>query len=154
MGPEVMEETRRGIDGWETEQGSAEIQCFPLPLRRQGRRGRWEAGVRDPKHDTSAPIPTIARREDLARQGQTFDSPIWTYDPAAAFAEAAARGGGDAALEQLLGNKASHHPETWKVSVWQLDSGTSNFMAVRALARPPPEWLRVFSADGSRTHTE
>lgn len=50
---------------------------------------------------------------------RVFNSPLWQYDPAPALAAAAqapgsSRGGG-APPRQFL----PHHPETWKVSIWQ-----------------------------------
>lgn len=45
---------------------------------------------------------------------KVFNSPAWTYDPTAALQQAAAAAG---ASRRPL---APHHPETWKVSVWQV----------------------------------
>lgn len=41
------------------------------------------------------------------------------------------------------GQLQAHHPEAWRVSIWQLDNGLATFMAVRALTRPPPDLLKT-----------
>ena len=67
--------------------------------------------------------PTFANhasRSDLTETARVFNSPIWSYDPVPALAAAAqsALRGGMASSPPL-----PHHPEGWKVSVWQVGGG-------------------------------
>lgn len=84
-------------------------------------------------------------REDLCRGTNVFDSPIWAYDPApvlAAAAAAAQQHGGKAGPSNAMVPKPggqTHQPETWKVTVWPVDSRLGTFLVVRGLSRPPQE---------------
>ena len=55
---------------------------------------------------------------------RVFNSPLWTYDPAPALQAAAAAAGASsaraAAGPAAVAALKPHHPETWKVSVWQV----------------------------------
>ncbi|KDD73081.1 hypothetical protein H632_c2556p0, partial [Helicosporidium sp. ATCC 50920] len=68
-------------------------------------------------------------RADLAAPARTYDTPVWAFEPRAAQGER-----GAAAVEGL-----SHHPETWRVSIWPVDSKVGGFLAMRAFARPPAD---------------
>ena len=58
-------------------------------------------------------------REDLTPAAQVFNSPLWSLDPLSLLG-----GGGGAAAStaaaMALQRKKPHHPETWKISVWQV----------------------------------
>ena len=91
--------------------------------------------------DVPAPHDFLCVREDLTAPARAFDSPIWTYDPAPLL-QAAASGSRrpSAALAAAL---QPHHPETWRVSIWQVDNRLGSFLAVRAFSAPPVEMVRT-----------
>jgi hypothetical protein len=65
------------------------------------------------------PFPPHSCRSDLTAATGVFNSPIWHYDPQPALRAAAAQLAGSSRTGSLRQHKA-HHPETWKVSVWQV----------------------------------
>lgn len=83
-------------------------------------------------------------RSDLTVPSRCFNSAIWSYEPPA-FAQQLGLGGGagpggagpSRAPAPAFALRA-HHPETWKISVWQVDNRLGTFIAVRSLAPPPP----------------
>lgn len=104
-------------------------------------------------------------REDLTMATQVFDSPIWSYDPAPALAAAAgatsrdrsgAGGRGDKVTAAVstgpaaaAGGLQTHQPDTWKVTVWPVDTRLGTFLAVRGLNKPPHDMSRsVKSLEG------
>ncbi|GAB4822342.1 hypothetical protein N2152v2_009388 [Parachlorella kessleri] len=84
-------------------------------------------------------------REDLTSASQVFNSPLWSLDPLSLLG-----GGGGAAAStaaaMALQRKKPHHPETWKISVWQVDNRLGTFLAVRAFNKPPQNMIRTVDA--------
>eukprot|EP00887_Chlorella_sp_A99_P001951 scaffold18.g1951.t1 len=88
--------------------------------------------------------PLSRPRSDLTVPSRCFNSAIWSYEPPA-FAQQLGLGGGagpggagpSRAPAPAFALRA-HHPETWKISVWQVDNRLGTFIAVRSLAPPPP----------------
>lgn len=81
----------------------------------------------------------VCIREDLTAPARVFDSPIWSFDSASVGGGAAQRRpvarAGQAVLQQIQGSTGM--PDTWKVSIWPVDSRLGNFVVIRALSRPP-----------------
>lgn len=48
-----------------------------------------------------------------------FDSPIWAFDPLSMLGGGGAQAASTAAA-MALQRKQPHHPEIWKLSVWQV----------------------------------
>ncbi|KAL4443584.1 hypothetical protein ABPG75_011321 [Micractinium tetrahymenae] len=84
-------------------------------------------------------------RSDLTSPAKVFNSPIWSYDPGPALQAAMAQTAGSsrAALAQPVRQFLPHHPETWKVSVWQVDNRLGTFIAVRSFSPPPSDVSRT-----------
>ena len=65
-------------------------------------------------------------REDLTAPARVFDSPIWAFDPLSLLGPLGSSAPGSSgqaaatAAAVALQRKKPHHPETWKVSVWQV----------------------------------
>ena len=97
----------------------------------------------------SATIPSLddylCIREDLVKESQVFDSPIWSYDPEAIRAELQASQATQKSISKSMQNlqigesspTLSYLPENWKVSVWQVDSPLMTVLVVRGLKKPP-----------------
>ena len=56
----------------------------------------------------------------MTAPAQVFSAPLWQYDPAPALQAAAAAAGGSRSGRTSAPALKPHHPETWKVSVWQV----------------------------------
>ncbi|KAL4447306.1 hypothetical protein ABPG77_007339, partial [Micractinium sp. CCAP 211/92] len=84
-------------------------------------------------------------RSDLTASAAVFNSAIWSYDPAPALqaAMAQAASGSRAAQAQPSRQFLPHHPETWKVSIWQVDNRLGTFIAVRSFSPPPADMPRT-----------
>lgn len=79
------------------------------------------------------------RRADLTAETRVFNSPLWGWDPSGGLAAPAGR-----SIPQ------THLPETWKVTIWQVDSRLGCFLAVRGLTPPPPAMARTVLAVEAR----
>lgn len=84
-------------------------------------------------------------REDLVEQTPLFDSAIWTYNPEAMQAMTSQQSSqrsmlktrSDAKIKVVPEPRPSYLPETWKVSVWQVDSPLMTLLVARGLKKPP-----------------
>lgn len=93
----------------------------------------------------------VCIREDLVLNTPLFDSAIWSYNPEAIQSQMAAKQQSSQTSMKMLGMrseskikvipepKPSYLPETWKVSVWQVDSPLMTLLVARGLKKPPQQ---------------
>ena len=87
----------------------------------------------------------VCIREDLVEQTPLFDSAIWSYNPEALKSEILtpqkSKMGmrSDAKINFVPEPRPSYLPETWKVSVWQIDSPLMTLLVARGLKKPPQQ---------------
>lgn len=103
----------------------------------------------------------VCLREDLVKQTPLFDSAIWSYNPDAIRSQLLASQHPSQNSMRLLGigteSKVrvtpepipSYLPETWKVSVWQIDSPLMTLLVARGLKKPPQQLSFTIADDTS-----